>query len=196
MILLKLFTTFFQIGLFTFGGGYAMIPMITDKVLSANWITTEELIDFIAISESTPGPFAINIATFVGMKLAHIPGAMCATLGIIFPSLIIIILVVKLFNQFSQNCHVKNALAGIRPTVIGLIGAAVWSIGYKIFFESKSTGNAFYLHATSFSLNVTALILSLLLFIVYFRFPKLHPALLILLAAGLGIIAYGILPGI
>lgn len=193
MIFLQLFATFFQIGLFTFGGGYAMIPMITSKVLTANWITTEQLIDFIAISESTPGPFAINIATFVGMKTAGLIGAIGATAGVIFPSLIIIILVVKIFTHFSQNSHIKNALSGIRPAVIGLIGAAVWSIGSKVFFQN--TGYGFYWQTTSFSFNLTALSLSLILLAVFFHFQKLHPVLLILLAAGLGVVAYGILPG-
>lgn len=85
MINLYLFLTFFKIGLFTFGGGYAMIPMIQQDILSHGWLTQQQLIDFIAISESTPGPFAVNIATFVGMSQSGVAGAVCATLGVVLP---------------------------------------------------------------------------------------------------------------
>ncbi len=194
MLLAKLFTTFFQIGLFTFGGGYAMIPMITDKVLDAGWITTDQLIDFIAISESTPGPFAINIATFIGMKTGGPLGALCATLGVVLPSMIVIILVVKVFTKFSQSPYVKGALSGIRPAVIGLIASAVWSIGNTILLHSSAYGLNW--QAGPVTVNVTALVLFFIMLAVFFRFKKLHPAFLILISAGLGIIAYGILPSL
>ena len=192
MLLIQLFTTFFQIGLFTFGGGYAMIPMITDKVLSAGWITTDQLIDFIAISESTPGPFAINIATFIGMKTGGLLGAASATLGAVLPSIIVIIIIVKFFTRFSQNPYVKGALSGIRPAVIGLIAAAVWSIGQKILFQSSAYGLNWQLG--SVTINITAWILFAVMLLLFFRFKKLHPAFLILISAGLGIVAYGLLP--
>ncbi len=194
MLLIKLFTTFFQIGLFTFGGGYAMIPMITDKVLEAGWITTDQLIDFIAISESTPGPFAINIATFVGMRTGGLAGAFFATLGVVLPSMIVIILVVKVFTRFSQNPRVKGALSGIRPAVIGLIASAVWSIGNTVLLQASAYG--FNWQIGGITLNVTALVLFLILLLVFLRFKKLHPALLILLSAALGIIGYGLIPGL
>ena len=84
MIYLRLFLTFLKIGAFTFGGGYAMIPLIQQEVIKNSWLTSEELIDFIAISESTPGPFAVNVSTFVGMQTGGIVGALCATFGVIF----------------------------------------------------------------------------------------------------------------
>ena len=108
MIYFQLFYTFFLIGLFTFGGGYAMIPMIEDQVVGKGWMTDAQLSDFIAISESTPGPFAINISTFVGSQTAGILGAVCSTLGVILPSLIIIILVAIILSKFLKNSMKKS----------------------------------------------------------------------------------------
>ena len=85
MIYLDLFWTFFKIGLFTFGGGYAMLPLIQAEVAAHGWLTTEQLLDFVAVSESTPGPFAVNIATYVGSRLGGVPGGACATLGVALP---------------------------------------------------------------------------------------------------------------
>ena len=99
-LLLKLFITFFKIGVFTFGGGYAMIPLITQEVLNNNWVdNTDVLIDFIAIAESTPGTFAINIATFIGFEQVGVIGAIAATLGVILPSFIIILIIASLFTK-------------------------------------------------------------------------------------------------
>ena len=146
MIFLELFWTFFQIGLFTFGGGYAMIPLIQDAVLSHGWLTDEALINFIAISESTPGPFAVNIATYVGTEMGVAAGGigtwggflggMCATLGVVLPSFIIILIVAKCYEKFKTNRLVKGAMSGLKPAVIGLIGAAVLSIGQTVFFPN------------------------------------------------------------
>jgi len=105
---------------------------------------------------------------------------------------IVIILVVKLFTRFSQNVYVKGALSGIRPAVVGLIASAVWSIGSTILFQHSAYG--FNLALGSASVNVTALLLFLIMLLVFFSFKKLHPALMILISAGLGIVAYGILP--
>ena len=108
MIYLDLLWTFFKIGLFTIGGGQAMIPMIMTNVVNKGWMEYDALVDFIAISESTPGPFAINIATYSGMVAAEgaggigVIGAMCATLGVVLPSLIIIMLIVKIFTEFMK----------------------------------------------------------------------------------------------
>ena len=95
MIYLELFLTFLKIGAFTFGGGYAMLPLIQDAVLQNKWSTQEEIIDFIAVSESTPGPFAINMATYVGSQTGGVLGAVCATLGVVLPSFIVILIIAK-----------------------------------------------------------------------------------------------------
>ncbi len=133
MIYSTLFFTFFRIGLFTFGGGYAMLPMIQQEVLAKGWLTEGELIDFIAISESTPGPFAVNASTFVGMQTAGVPGALCATLGVVLPSFVIILLVAGIYDRFQKNKTVKGAMVGLKGAVVGLIGAALLSAGRLVF---------------------------------------------------------------
>lgn len=121
MIYLQLFWTFFKIGLFTFGGGYAMIPLISQEVVGLNWLTEAQLINYIGISEATPGPFAINIATFVGATQGGFLGAVCSTLGVVLPSFIIILLVASIFRHFEENKFVNGALRGINPVVYALI---------------------------------------------------------------------------
>ncbi|MGN0783508.1 MAG: chromate transporter [Christensenellales bacterium] len=121
MIYLQLFWTFFKIGLFTFGGGYAMIPLISQEVVGLNWLTEAQLINYIGISEATPGPFAINIATFVGATQGGFFGAVCSTLGVVLPSFIIILLVASIFRHFEENKFVKGTLRGINPVVYALI---------------------------------------------------------------------------
>ena len=121
MIYLQLFWTFFKIGLFTFGGGYAMIPLISQEVVGLNWLTEAQLINYIGISEATPGPFAINIATFVGATQGGFFGAVCSTLGVVLPSFIIILLVASIFRHFEENKFVKGAPRGINPVVYALI---------------------------------------------------------------------------
>ena len=103
MIFLDLFFTFFKIGAFTFGGGYAMLPLIQEEVLRKNWATSSELIDFIAVSESTPGPFAVNISTFIGTQMGGFLGSVCATLGVVLPSFIIILIVAQVFEKFKTK---------------------------------------------------------------------------------------------
>ena len=115
MIYLELFYTFFLIGLFTFGGGYAMIPMIKEQVVSRGFISESALADFIAISEATPGPFAINISTFVGAEVGGVLGALMSTFGVILPSLIIIIIIAMIMVKFMKNRFVK----GYRCTLCG-----------------------------------------------------------------------------
>jgi len=121
MIYLELFYTFFCIGLFTFGGGYAMIPMIQEQVVGKGWISETALTDFIAISEMTPGPFAINIATFVGNNVGGVGGAALATVGVILPSLIIILVIAVIMNKIIKNKYVQGALNGVKPIVLSLI---------------------------------------------------------------------------
>ena len=133
MIFLKLFLTFFEIGLFTFGGGYAMISIVFDNILANNWLTEAELLNMIAVSESTPGPIAVNMATFVGSMmgsvecgilgpaLGEILGSICATLGVVLPSFIIILLISAVVKNFLQYEAVKAFLGGVRPCVVGLI---------------------------------------------------------------------------
>ena len=127
---ITLFTTFVKIGLFSFGGGYAMIPLIQQEVVDKNaWISLEQFTDIIAISQITPGPIAINVATFIGYTTTgNILGATLATLGVVLPSLIIMIVLVKFLSKTQDNIYVIRAFKGLRLIVIGLILGAAFSL--------------------------------------------------------------------
>ena len=190
MIYFELFYTFFLIGLFTFGGGYAMIPMIQDQIVGKGWMTDAQLSDFIAISETTPGPFAINISTFAGSQTAGILGAVCSTLGVILPSFIIIILVSIILSKFLKNRFVKGALNGVKPVIVALISATaiVFLLKMALF-----QGNALLSQTVTFNrVSVTLLVLLTGFLFIYKRIQKknLNPIMLLLLSAGLGIILF------
>lgn len=185
MILLNLFLTFFKIGAFTFGGGYAMIPLIQGEVQAKGWMTLSEIVNFIAVSESTPGPFAVNMATFIGTKMGGILGAFFATLGLVLPSFVIILIIAKFFMNFQKNIEVRGIMAGLKPAVIGMIGAAVVSIGQTVFFPKGFVVSI--MGTYGFWCSVLIFILMLLLIK-----KKLHPILIIVLSAILGIVSgYG-----
>ncbi len=187
MIFLKLFLTFFKIGAFTFGGGYAMLPFIKEAVLENNWMSLEEIIDFIAVSESTPGPFAINMATAIGNNqgtafgiLGGILGAFSATLGVVLPSFIIILIVAKIYDKFKNSKTVAGCMTGLKPAVIGFIGSAVISIAQTVFVP-----NGF---STAIFTNPTFYV-SLVIFIgaLIATFKKVHPIIIICISAVIGI---------
>lgn len=121
MIYLRLFLTFLEIGAVSFGGGYGMISLIREKVLLNAWLTEGELLNFIAVAESTPGPIAVNMATFVGSSQGGFPGALCATAGVVLPSFIIILVIAALIKNLLKYKPVSAFLSGVRPCVIGLI---------------------------------------------------------------------------
>lgn len=121
MIYLELFLGFLEVGLFSFGGAYAAIPLIRDVVLRYGWVTEEQLLYFIAVSESTPGPIMVNLATYVGSSQAGILGAVLATLTVILPAFAIILVVVKIMDRFMKNGWVKAAMGGLKPCVMGII---------------------------------------------------------------------------
>ena len=153
MIFFELFYTFFLIGLFTFGGGYAMIPMIEEQVVSKGWVSESALTDFIAVSESTPGPFALNISTFVGNSVGGVFGAICATVGVILPSLIIIIIIAMIMKKFMKNKFVQGALGGVRPIVLALILSTTIVLAIKVlFFRNSSLQGEFEFDLRSFAL--------------------------------------------
>lgn len=133
MILFQLFLTFLKIGAFTFGGGYAMLPLIQEEALSHGWMELEELVNFMAVSESTPGPLAVNLSTYVGAETAGLAGALCATLGIVLPSFVIILLVAKFLSGFQNNPIVKGCMNGLRPAVVGMIASAALSVAASVF---------------------------------------------------------------
>lgn len=125
-LLFDLFYTFFKIGLFTFGGGYAMLPLIQDEVVRHGWLSIAELVDFVAVSESTPGPFAINISTYVGVETAGVLGALAATMGVVLPSFFVILAVARFYVRFKSSRAVSGVMYGLRAAVVGLLASALW----------------------------------------------------------------------
>ncbi len=181
MIYLKLFLSFLKVGTFTFGGGYAMIPLIQEEVIYHGWMKLEKLIDFIAISESSPGPFAINIATFVGSKTGGFLGALLATLGVIFTSFVLIVILARNYDKFKKSKIVRGCMMGLKPAVVGLIGAAVITTGIAVFFPEGVSFSTFstIVFWKSLIIFLIALVLSL---------KKMHPIKTIILSAILGIL--------
>ena len=180
MLIIKLFLTFFKIGAFTFGGGYAMLPLIQEEVIKNSWASLSELINFVAVSESTPGPFAINMATYIGSVKAGIFGAIFATLGVVLPSFIIILIVARFFEKFKENRIVAGCMTGLKSAVIGRIGAALVSMGTAVFFP-----NGFG------EIDVTKVFVSLGIYLVMLFLSlkaKLHPKAVIGISALVGIV--------
>ena len=142
MIYLQLFFIFLKIGAVSFGGGYGMISLIREDCLSLAWLTESELLNFIAVAESTPGPIAVNMATFVGSSQAGVLGALCATLGMVLPSFIIILIIAKFFSKFAENRYIKTVLVSIRPFVVGMIlSAGLYLMASAIGIKSASAIN-------------------------------------------------------
>ncbi len=186
MIYIILFWTFFKIGAFTFGGGYAMLPLIQSEVERMGWIGNAELINFVAVSESTPGPFAVNISTYVGRTVGGFFGAVSSTLGVVVPSFVIILIVARCYERFKESKTVKGVMSGLKPAVIGLIGSAVVSVGKTVLFPAGVSLSVFTSPAFYISVGITALS-------VFLSFKKTHPILIILLSAAIGIAAgYGL----
>jgi len=188
MIFLTLFLTFFKIGAFTFGGGYAMLPLIQEEVLRHAWVAESDLINFIAVSESTPGPFAINMATYIGSQVGGaygIPGSLlgslCATLGVVLPSFIVILIVARFYEKYKQSRIVKGCMNGLKPAVVGLIGAAVLSVVGEVLFPAGISSAVFVTPDFYVAMGIFALTCTLAFW------KKVHPIWLILLSAALGI---------
>ena len=140
-ILFRVFLSFFKIGAFTFGGGYAMIPLIQrEAVEKHHWVTDEDILDIVAIAESTPGPIAVNMATFVGTRMGGLPGAACATLGVVLPSFVVILIVARCYQAFRRSKWVQGVMSGLKPAVVGLIAGAAVTVGAAIF--APNGGNA------------------------------------------------------
>ena len=175
-IIIKIFLSFLKIGAFSFGGGYAMLPLIQREIVNNhNWITYREFIDIIGISQMTPGPIAINSATFVGFKVSGILGSIYATLGVVSFSFILVSIANHYIVKFKESYIMKAALAGMRPALIGLIISVFLSLGKESYTDIKSV--------------VIGFIILELLFT-----NKLHPILVIIISGLLGIVFYGLIP--
>lgn len=138
-MLLDLFFSFAKIGLFTFGGGYAMLPLIEREVIDGRgWVTLAEFVDIVAIAEVTPGPIAVNSATFVGYRLAGVWGGVVSTLGVITPSVVIVLLLAVLASRFAESTALRRIKGGMRPAVAGLIAAAAFSVAQVSLTDWKT----------------------------------------------------------
>ena len=202
MAYLQLFWEYFKIGLFTIGGGYAMIPMTQQVVLKHGWLKVEELDNFIGVAESTPGPFAINLATFVGMNVGATKGlgiwgsflgALISTVAVVLPSIIIIIVVTKLFARFKRSFAVQGVLYGIKPVVVGLILTAAAGMVVKVVFPNLQLAAPTIDGFGQFNW------VSLIIFATFFALSKvkikgkkIHPIFLIILSAVVGIVIFGV----
>ena len=186
MILLELFIAFLEVGCFAFGGAYGAIPLIRDVVLSHGWLDDEMLAYMIAVSESTPGPIMVNLATYVGNSQAGILGSLVATLAVVLPSFIIVLLVTALLKTVLQNPCVQAVLRGLKPCMIGIILAS------GVFMTIR---NGIVIRGSE--LLIRPLILTLVLGALYFgsrniKKDGISPILLICISAAAGIVAYGL----
>lgn len=175
--LFQLFLSFIQVGLFSIGGGYAALPLIQAEVVDKHgWLTVEQFLDLIAISQMTPGPIAINSATFVGMQIAGIPGAIVATLGFVLPAFVIVTMLALLFFKFKKLKVIQGILDALRPAVVGLIAAASLTLLLYAFFGEQSL-----------AIEQTDIIAVLLFLIALVLMRKFKPSP-ILVMAGCGIV--------
>lgn len=182
MIYLRLFWEFFQVGLFSIGGGMATIPFLTDLGERTGWFTSGQLADMIAISESTPGPMGVNTATYVGFTTGGIPGGVVATLGLVCPSIIIILIIAKFLQRFRQSKVVDGVFYGLRAASVALITAAMLQVAQIALVATGEAG--------TFAVNWTAVALALAIFVLIQFTPlkKLHPICFIALSAVVGVV--------
>ena len=176
---------FFKTGLFAVGGGLATIPFLKEMSVKYGWFTIDKLTTMIAVSESTPGPIGINMATFVGYEMFGIPGAIAATLSLVAPSLIVICIIARMLEKFKNAKVVKGVFTGLRPAVVGFILSAVVSIFLIALFQVdawKESGNFLTLF------NWKAIALYAVLMGIYIYKPKIHPIFLIIAAGAAGVI--------
>lgn len=190
IVCLKLFLTFLKIGAVSFGGGYGMIALMREDCLSNGWLSEEELLNFIGVAESTPGPIAVNMATFVGASQYGLLGALCATLGVVLPSFIIILLIASLLTHFLKYKGVKATLGGIRPAIAGMILATSFTMFLSVLLGISAIDS-------TPSVDIRAILIFCLIAAVSLGYSKwkkknISPILLILTSAALGIIMYGI----
>ena len=187
MIYFDLFTGFLKVGCFAFGGAYGAIPLIQDVVRSYGWINDEMFAYFVAVSESTPGPIMVNLATYIGSRQAGFMGAVLATAGVVLPSFVIILVLTALLKTFLKNPYVQAVIHGIKPCIIGIVLATgLWMIIKNCFVKSGA-----------FSVDILSLTITCALFVISYMYKKkrkkaLSPIMLIIISAFMGVVAYGV----
>ncbi len=181
-ILLRLFLEFFKTGLFSIGGGLATLPFLFEMAENHGWFTSEQLTNMIAISESTPGPIGVNIATYVGFSVENLGviGALCATLSLVLPSLIVILIIAGFLEKFRDNKIVKNVFYGLRPAVVGMLGVSLLTIFKSTFYNSGA-------NSLLEMFDITKICLFAILTFLVFKFKK-HPIMYIAIGAAAGVV--------
>ena len=190
MTLLKLFWEFFLTGLFAIGGGMATFPFLTDLAAKTGWYTQAQLVDMVAIAESTPGPIGVNTATYVGFTVAGIPGALTATIGLITPSVIIILIIARVLARFRDSKLVQNVFYGLRPASTGLIAAAGFSVVLLALTGAQVDSVRGLLHWQG-SIHWPGILLAAVLLVLTRKVKQtqnLHPVVFIALSAVVGIV--------
>lgn len=184
MLYLRLFYEFFKAGLFAIGGGLATLPFLYDMAERTSWFTSDMVMDMIAISESTPGPIGINMATYAGFTTAGVLGSICATVGLVFPSVVIIIMVYKILEKFKGSQLVQSVFYGLRPAVTGLIAAAGFSAVYPCIVRLSGTITP---AAILSGIQWKAVLLFAVLYFLIKKYKK-HPIVYIAASAVIGIL--------
>ena len=190
MLYLSLFLTFFEIGAVSFGGGYAMISLIRERTISQGWLTEDQLLNMIAVAESTPGPIAVNMATFVGSTQGGVLGSLAATLGVVLPSFLIILLITAIMRNLLKRKGVQAFLSGVRPCAIGLILGTAVTLFLTTLLDFQKIGAPIHVDFK----GIIILALLVLIRILYRKRTKKVPSpiLMILLSAGMGLLLYGL----
>ena len=189
-MILRLFLVFLEIGAVSFGGGYGMLPVIRDTCISAGFLTEEQFVNFIAVAESTPGPIAINMATFIGSAQAGFLGALVAMLGVVLPAFLIILLIAAILKNLMQYKGVQGFLSGVRPAVAALILATAITMGIRTFFGVRTVSDAFTWDYKPFV--ILAVLVLTGLGGKYLLKRRVSPIVTILISAGLGMLLYGV----
>lgn len=190
MIYLELFLTFLEVGAVSFGGGYAMISLIREKVLTHGWLGEEELLNMVAVAESTPGPIAVNMATFVGSTQAGILGSLLATLGVVLPSFLIILMIAALIKNFLKYKGVQAVLSGIRPCVVALILATSLTLFLSTLMGFEGIKAPICVDFRG--LMILGILIAIRLLWKKTKGNVPSPILMILISAGLGMVLYAI----
>ena len=188
MIYLELFLNFLKIGVVSFGGGYGMITLIQETVVTKGWLSQEQILNFIAVSESTPGPIAINMATFIGSSQGGILGSFIATLGIVLPSFVIILIIASLAKNLMKFAGVKATLNGIRPTIVGMIFATFVTMFISTVFGIKTIESVFSFDWKGLVIFTVVVIIAVAYKLI--RKKSLSPIILIIFSGGLGMLMY------
>ncbi len=181
MTYIQLAWEFFKTGLFSVGGGLATLPFLSRMGEKYGWFTQEELANMLAVSESTPGPIGVNMATYVGNATGGIPGGIIATLSLVFPSFLVILLVAKVMNRYRSSPLVQGAMAALRPASVGMIVAAVLGVLQSVLLNHGAA-------SVQKLINVPALSLLAVFLLFYLKFNKIHPVVLIAIGAAVGIV--------